>query len=118
MNLTEPDKKAITSFGRRFRILRFDLHLTQAQLARLLWEGCGGQDSVSRLERGIARGISTGMLMRLASLCESKGFSLSWLLLGRGPKGLGSTDLRGLVTEVLASLHASLHQMGEATKGS
>ena len=114
MKLTERDKQAMAAFGKRIRIIRVELHLTQAQLAGLLWEGSGGMNSISRLEQGVARGISAGMLMRLASLCESKGFSLHWLLLGPGAKGLkAALGPHSPVTEKLLALHAALHEAGE-----
>ncbi len=75
-------KAWINDFGVRVRRIRNGTGLSQAQFSDKY--SLGGQDSVTRLERGVATGMSLCFTTGLTHVAISLGISLVWLFTGEG----------------------------------
>lgn len=75
-------KAWINEFGVRVRRIRKGTGLTQAQFCDKY--SMGGQDRVTRLERGVATGMSLCFVTGLTHAAISLGISLMWLFTGKG----------------------------------
>ena len=104
-------KDLIADFGRRLRDLRRSANLSQTELARQI--GLESPDSISRLERGEATGVSFDVLLGLVGLVERVGRDANWLLTGRAGTGRGPDRLEWLASATKSELIVDLCRLAQ-----
>lgn len=80
--VTRRHPEVIKPLAKRMSAILDDADLTQRKLAGIL--GGYRNDCISRICRGVATSIPIDLMVSLVNWCDLKGYSFTWLALGRG----------------------------------